>query len=188
MTVKTSIDVRPARVDDIRQLYDFNRWANERTLATAAELSAEQYGREVGGSFPSLKATLEHLFQAEGVWLSRWHGNPLGQAPDVSDCIDPAVLTACWESLWAEQETFLVALTEGDLGRPVEIKLRSGIETVQPLRDTLVHVVNHATYHRGQVTTVIRQLGGAPAATDFFVYCLQRDAGQLPPRLFTRAG
>ena len=59
-------------LDTVRQLYDFNRWANERTLAAAADLSAEQYARDVGSSFPSLKATLEHLFQVDGIWLSRF--------------------------------------------------------------------------------------------------------------------
>lgn len=166
----------------VRQLYDFNRWANERTLAAAADLSAEQYARDVGSSFPSLKKTLEHLFQAEGVWLSRWKGNPLGLAPDVSDCVDPTRLTACWQSHWANQERFFLDLTDAELGRPVQIKLRSGIETVQPLRDTLVHVVNHATYHRGQAATITRQVGGTPVSTDFFTYCLLRDAGQLPTR------
>jgi uncharacterized damage-inducible protein DinB len=155
---------------EVLELYAYNRWANERALAGAGELSAEQYNRPLAGSFPSLRATLEHLLSAEAVWLSRWRGNPLGRAPDLTACTDAAALGRGWEAHWAEQHRFLATLAEGDLARPVEIRLRSGIETVQPLRDTLTHVVNHATYHRGQVTTMLRQLGADVAATDYIVF------------------
>ena len=167
---------------ELRELYAFNRWASERTLAAAAELSPEQYDRPLASSFPSVRATLEHILGAEAVWLSRWQGNPLGERPDLAHCADAAALRAAWEAHWEGQGRFLAALAEGDLARRVEIRLRSGIETAQPLRDTLVHAVNHATYHRGQVTTLIRQVGGTPVNTDYFTFCLLRDAGQLPPR------
>lgn len=167
---------------EVLDLYGYNRWANERALAAAEPLSAEQYGRAVPGSYPSLRATLEHLLGAEMSWLSRWQGNPPGLSPDFSPCADIAALRRRWEAHWDEQGRFLSALSGDDLARRIQIRLRSGIEAVQPLRDTMVHVVNHATYHRGQVTTILRQLGGAPVPTDYFIYCELRNAGQLPAR------
>ncbi|HEX2723883.1 MAG TPA: DinB family protein [Gemmatimonadaceae bacterium] len=165
-------------VAELIDLYEFNRWAHERCLAAAAELNSEEYGRGLPGSFPSLRATLEHLLAAEVVWLSRWEGHSLGDPPDYGGCKDVGSLTSLWNSFWNRQRSFLEALTEDDLGRLVGIRTRSGIETVQPLADTMIHVVNHSTYHRGQVATQMRQLGTAAPSTDYFTYCLTRAADQ----------
>lgn len=161
---------------DYLELYAYNRWAHERTLAYVAQLSHEQYERTLGGSFPTLRATMEHMLRAEMAWLARWQGNRRGPAPELTDCTDVAKLAACWEEYWARQSAFLATLGESDLDRPVEITLWSGLEAVEPLRQTLRHVVNHATYHRGQVTTLTRQLGGVPVGTDYFIWVMQRQS------------
>ena len=86
-------------------------------------------------------------------------------------------------SFWKRQSAYLDALAEDDLSQPVAIRTRGGIETVQQLRDTMFHVVNHSTYHRGQASSQMRQLRGSPVSTDYFTYCLLRDAGTpaMPP-------
>jgi uncharacterized damage-inducible protein DinB len=161
-------------VAEVVDLYEYNRWAHERTLESAAELSAEQYGREVGGSFPSVRATLEHVLATEVVWLSRWEGHSLGEPPDYGGSTDIKSLGNLWQYFWKRQSAFLELLTDDELTRPVAIRTRSGIETVQALGDTLVHVVNHASYHRGQAASLIRQVGGKPNGTDYFLYCIGR--------------
>ncbi|MEO8193640.1 MAG: DinB family protein [Gemmatimonadales bacterium] len=163
---------------ELIDLFEYNRWAHERIIAAASELSAEQYMRHVEGSMPSLRATLEHLLGAEVVWLSRWEGHSLGDTPDYSECADATALKSRWKSLWNRQFRFLRAVTEDGLSRPIDIRTRSGIETVQTLSETLIHVVNHATYHRGQAASIIRQVGGTPQSTDYFTYCLVRGSVQ----------
>lgn len=163
---------------EILDLYEYNRWAHERCLESVTDLSSQQYGEKLIGSFPSLRATLEHLLATEVVWLSRWEGHSLGDAPDYGGCKDVTSLKSLWSSFWNRQRSFLEALTEEDLSQLVAIRTRSGIETVQPLGDTLIHVVNHSTYHRGQIATQIRQLGATPPSTDYFLYCLGRTADQ----------
>ncbi len=163
----------------IRRMYSFNRWANGRTLAAAESLAAELYTQTLGGGFPSLRATLEHLLAAEVVWLSRWRGTPLGNAPDLSGCSTPKTLRPRWERLWNDQGEFLDELLPADLDRKIDIRLRNGTEALQPLNDTLIHVINHATYHRGQAADQVRRLGGAPAVTDYFLYCMAREAGDF---------
>ena len=161
-------------VAELNDLYEYNRWAHELTLDSAAELTKEQYEREILGSFPSLRATLEHVLAAEVVWLSRWEGHSLGDTPDFTGIADANSLMRLWHSFWGRQSSFLNALNEDDLSKPIYIRTRTGIETVQPLGETMVHVVNHGTYHRGQAASLVRQLGGKPRATDYFVYCLTR--------------
>ena len=166
---------------DILDLYEYNRWAAERTFDAAQTVSTDDYARTMAGSFTSLRAILEHILAVEVIWLSRWEGHSLGEAPDYAGCTEASSLARLSKSFWMRQFRFLNALTDDDLPSPIAIRTRSGIETVQPLIETLVHVVNHATYHRGQASTLIRQLGGTPEGTDYFTYCLVRGVKSSAP-------
>jgi uncharacterized damage-inducible protein DinB len=161
-------------VAELIDLYEYNRWAHERTLEAAIELTTEQYERTVGGSFPSLRATLQHMLGAEVIWLSRWEGHSLGDSPDFSSLGEVTSLQRLWGSFWHRQFSFLGSLADDELTRPIAIRTRSGIETVQPLCETMLHVVNHSTYHRGQAAGQIRQVDGTPNTTDYFIYCLTK--------------
>jgi uncharacterized damage-inducible protein DinB len=70
----------------------------------------------------------------------------------------------------AERAAFLSGLTDEDLERPLAYRTLDGTAHTTRLLDLLLHVVNHSTYHRGQLTTLLRQAGGAPPATDYVVY------------------
>jgi uncharacterized damage-inducible protein DinB len=175
----------------LAELLDFlayNRWAHERTLAASARVSKDDYERTVGGSFPSLRATLEHLFLAEAIWVSRWHGDAAGQVPDIAGVDSPAALRERWIALWKEQWGFFGDLKEEDMTRRIAVRTRSGITAEPSLGDTIRHLVNHGSYHRGQAATLIRRLGSEPLATDYFLYCLERDSARVvTPTLFTPA-
>jgi uncharacterized damage-inducible protein DinB len=161
-------------VAELQDLYEYNRWAHQRTLEAAIELTNEQCERVVGGSFPSVRATLEHMLGAEVIWLSRWEGHSLGNSPDFTGLADVTALQRIWDSFWHRQFIFLESLSDDELTRQIAIRTRSGIETVQPLGETMIHVMNHSTYHRGQVAGQIRQVGGTPNTTDYFIYCLTK--------------
>jgi uncharacterized damage-inducible protein DinB len=163
-------------LQSIRTLFEFNRWANERTLDAAAALPADAYERPLGGSFPSLRATLEHMLGAEITWLVRFQGDAAGRVTDFSEYHDLAALRRLWDATWLEQQRFLDSLTDDALERPLAFRTRTGIEGAQPLVEVLRHVVNHATYHRGQVTTLVRQLGGSGAVTDYILFWMERSA------------
>ncbi|MEO5589843.1 MAG: DinB family protein [Gemmatimonadaceae bacterium] len=157
-------------------LYEYNKWAHLLMLESAAVFNAEEYARPIPSSFPSLRLSLEHMLAAEVVWLSRWEGHSLGDAPDYSGCRDVTSLRAMWDLFWNRQFAFLLHLCDDDLARPVSVRTRTGIETVQSLHDTMVHVVNHSSYHRGQVVTIIHQLGGKPMNSDYLMFCVGRES------------
>ena len=161
-------------VAELLDLYEYNKWANLRTLESAAELSTENYWKDVGGSFPSARATLQHILGAEVIWLSRWEGHSLGDPPDYAGMVDVSSLSRLWNSFWQRQFSFINALADDELSRQIAIRTRTGIETVQPLGETMVHVVNHSSYHRGQAASLVRMLGGTPRNTDYFMYCVTR--------------
>src|SRR6476620_11320266 len=128
-------------IAELRDLFDYNRWAHKKTLDAAALLGPEKFSDTTNGS-NSLRDVLQKLLVEEVVWLSRWEGHSLAEGPDYSECADALALMERWKSLWKRQRRYIESLIEDDLGNPISIRLNNGIETVQPLGDTLSHVVN----------------------------------------------
>ena len=151
------------------ELYRYHRWANARTLDAVSGLSPDDFARELGGSFGSVRGTLAHMLGAEWVWLSRWRGTSPDGFPDW-DVSTLDALRKRWRSLEADQTDFLEELTPEALDAPVTYRNTSGRTFTDPLAGLLRHVVNHATYHRGQVTTFLRMLDHAAPATDLVLF------------------
>ena len=136
-----------------------------------SEVVREAWSRDLGGSFPTLGATLAHLVSAEWIWVQRWMGTNPTQRPAWVDTPPSASrLRTELAAVEADRRVFLDGLSDEALQRPFAYTLLSGAEAAQPLRDVLLHVVNHSTYHRGQAAAMLRRLGQAPPATDYLVY------------------
>lgn len=162
-------------IDEVRRLYAFNRWANLRFLDALDVLSEEELGRDMGSSFPSVAATLVHMLGAEWIWLERWLGRSPTSFPDAAGLSSVAAVRTRWDALWGEQMQFLDLLDDSDLSRALAYRNMAGHDFAQPLGELLRHVVNHGSYHRGQLATLLRQLGHAAPATDLVLY--YRDVG-----------
>jgi uncharacterized damage-inducible protein DinB len=160
--------------EEMCQLYDYNAWANRRAVDAAAALTTEQFVKPMGSSFGSVRDTLAHIWGAEWIWLERFEGRTPTAFPDGSAITDIATL----REKWAEQEARLLAfvgrLTQADLDRTLEYKTMKFGTYRNPLWQSMQHVVNHGTYHRGQVTTLLRQLGAQPILTDLMHFYRER--------------
>ena len=161
------------RSDEVRELFAYHRWANARLLEAAGTLSVEDFGRDLGSSFPSVRATLAHLLSADWIWLERWRGTSPTAGPDW-DAGTHAVLAVRWTELERAQKAFLDALDDADLDRDVSYRALNGAPHRNPLGELCRHLVNHGTYHRGQVATLLRQLGVKPPQTDLILYYRER--------------
>ena len=94
--------------------------------------------------------------------------------PDPSQFTDIAALESKWNPQAADLLNFISALTQEDIDRVVEYKtMKFGVYS-NPLWQSLQHVVNHGTYHRGQITTMLRQLGAQPILTDLMHFYRER--------------
>ena len=159
---------------EIQLLFEYNSWANHRTLGAAEKLTPEQFTQPMGSSFTSVRDTLAHIYGAESVWLERFHGRSPSALPDVTQFSDVASLREPWLEHEERLLIFVRALTQSDLDRVMEYKtLRFGVYQ-NPLWQSMQHVVNHGTYHRGQVTTMLRQLGAQPILTDLMHFYRER--------------
>ena len=154
-------------MDELQRLIDYNRWATRRLLDAASALSDEDARRDLKGSFPSVLDTLTHMLGAEWAWLERWKGRSPTAFLESSALDSVRALRARWDLLWRDQQGFLDPLEEGDQTRDVAYKTFKGDPDRRSLGDLIRHVVNHGTYHRGQVVTMLRQLGVAPPPTDY---------------------
>ena len=149
-------------LQDLRTLLEYHYWARDRLLAALDPLTPDQFNRDLGSSFKSIRETVVHTYAAEWAWYSRWQG----QSPTALMTSDAFPDVAALRRAWTEQEqktrAFLEDVGEAGLTRVFEYQLLSGQPGATPLWQMLQHVVNHASYHRGQVTTMLRQLGAEP--------------------------
>jgi uncharacterized damage-inducible protein DinB len=155
---------------DLDHLVQFNFWARDRLVAAVRTLDNDQYTRDLRNSFSSVRDTLVHLYSAEWVWLSRWEGT----SPTTP--IDPAIypdldsLMKAWHELERRFRAYVTAVGD-DVERVIDYRLMNGTTGRSAFWQMLQHVVNHGTYHRGQVTTMLRQLGATPPkSTDLITY------------------
>jgi len=154
-------------MDEMRKLFAYNRWASLRMLDAIEELTREELGQDLVSSFPSVASTLTHMVGAEWVWLERWKGTSPTSFPDAASLDSVQAIRSRWTGLWDEQGSYLGGLPHGAEGRLVEYTLMNGTPDKQALGDLMRHVVNHGTYHRGQLVTMLRQLGRTPPSTDY---------------------
>jgi len=163
-------------LDDFRTLYDYNSWANHRTLEASAALTPEQFTRDLGASFGSVRDTLAHIYGAEWFWLERWHGRTPAKLPSPADFPDFEAVRRGFAEIDRNLVDYVASLTQDDLQRVLQFKTLAGVPYSAPLAPCLQHVANHSTYHRGQVTTLLRQLGAKAVSTDMIFFYRERAA------------
>jgi uncharacterized damage-inducible protein DinB len=176
-------------LNDIQTLYGYNCWANQRMFSVLEKLGDQKLGAEVQSSFPSIRETVFHILFAEWLWLRRWQGaspRAAGPHPHVSSAtwktLTPgptpaqrelntiAELKSFGDSIEQERQEFLSTLSDSKLHAPHNFNDMAGNPYSEPLVQLLQHLVNHGTYHRGQVTTLLRQIGAETVSLDMLFY------------------
>lgn len=157
-------------LQSIQALYDYNRWANARVLDAVSKLSAEQFTRDLENSFRSVRETLVHILSAEWIWLERWNGTSPKSMLGAAELSGVDAIRKRWDKVENERADFIRSLSEAKLATAISYANTRGQTFAYPLWQMLVHVANHSTYHRGQITTLLRQVGAKPVGTDFLAF------------------
>jgi uncharacterized damage-inducible protein DinB len=150
-------------LQELQGLVDFHYWARDRMLDALEPLTPEQFSRDMGNSFRSIRETAAHTYAAEWIWHQRWIGASPTALPTADLFPDVPTLRATWSALEAEIRSLLDSLGDAGIDRVFTYTLLNGTPGATPFWQMLQHVVNHGTYHRGQVTTMLRQVGASPA-------------------------
>lgn len=162
-------------VAEVRESFEYNAWANNRIFDALAKLPAEQYTRDLKCSFGSIHGTVCHIVWAEQLWLNRWLAKPAPATPQGKDLAGLPEARARWDTIEAERDGALRDLTDQALTSPVTVKpTGGGAEFVHPLIQTLRHTVDHSSYHRGQIVTMLRQLGVTPPGVGMIGFYRER--------------
>lgn len=157
----------------LQEMFEYNYWARDLQLAACAKLTSEQFLRPLGSSFSSVRDTLVHLVGTEWVYLERCRG----RSPTIEDVKAFApkrfsgvrAISEEWQSVERNLREYIAHLSEAKLEQPLTYVNLSGERWTYPQWRILFHLINHQTYHRGQVTTMLRQLGMQPPQIDFLV-------------------
>ena len=154
----------------MRRLFSYTEWANERILETVRGLTDEQFTRTIESSYPTIRDTMAHIVLAEWLWLRRWKGESPRQMPEWLHEPSLAAIEVKLREVEAERRAFFDTLTDADLATAVSYHSMNGDPFRRPYQDMFAHVANHATYHRGQLVTMLRQVGAKPQSTDMTVF------------------
>lgn len=153
--------------------FDYTIWATEKILDSVHQLNDEELRRDLGVSHSGVLQTLQHIYYADRVWLNRLAGRPFTGFADEGDGPDLAALGSTWPALLREFRDYIEGLTETANQELFTYTNLKGEEISVRRWQAILHVVNHASFHRGQVVAMIRQLDKQPPSTDLLYFYLR---------------
>ena len=161
-------------IEDLTELYAYNGWANRRVRKSIQDLDPEVFKRDLGASFGSLQQTVAHLVSAQWNWLGRWKGRSAGRPLPSEAFASPGEANRRWEEVDRALGGFVDGLDAAGLQQSIALTSPQGRSYSSPLWQAMLHVVNHSSYHRGQIAAMLRQVGVTPQATDLMLYYRDR--------------
>lgn len=157
-------------MNELSRLLEYHRWATERTLEALSALTDAQFTQVIPSSFPSVRDTLVHAFMADRTWLARVQGETVTR-PEPEDYPTLTVLRQPWLEVIERWSVVLHGMT--DPNAVIAYHSFAGEPFTSTVAEIVRHMVNHGSYHRGQVTTLLRQLGAKTVSTDMIVFTRQ---------------
>jgi len=163
--------------DVLQTTVDYHYWARDRLFVAVDTLTDEQLRRPLGNSFSSIFDTMAHLCGADWIWRSRWEGESPMALPKPETYGDLDAIRAAWMDEEQRIRAIVSRLGPEGILRPIDYTGWDGRRQAQPFWQMLQHLVNHGSYHRGQVTTMLRQMGVQPAKSmDLIAFYRERAA------------
>ncbi len=159
--------------DDFVTLFAFNRWANAQMLDACRKLTPEQYTAEPVPGWSSVRSTVWHIAVVTEGWLRGLAGDPDKSFPGEEELATVDDAERLLERAYRRVDELLPALTPERLNKPVTLQRRFRAFTLPPWA-ALRHVVNHTTYHRGQVASKLKRFGVQQAETDFVLWLAEQ--------------
>ena len=145
--------------DYLAHLFKYNDWATREAADSMGGFEKED---------ERLPELLSHIVSAQKIWLNRTLEREIEVNPwkkyTVQECVSQStIITSEWINL-------LESLKASDLERRIDYKNTKGEMFTNTIKDIITHVINHSSYHRGQIAQKVKKLGGKPAVTDYIFY------------------
>ncbi|WHY87149.1 DinB family protein [Neobacillus novalis] len=168
---------------DTLRLYDYHVWANKRVFNHLKELPSEVYQQEVKSVFSSLEQVVIHLFKTDVVWLCAMSDKNYEEIQQIIGKYSAEMENKTLEEMeskylkFSEQYIDFLSSHE-DLNANKTLKHPAFGQLETRISELAQHVVNHGTYHRGNITAMLRQLGYPGPSTDYIFYLYEKQGNQ----------
>jgi uncharacterized damage-inducible protein DinB len=163
-------------VQQVKLLHAYNAWANNRILEALAGVPEQEYVQNMKSSHGSIHGTMVHIVAAEKLWQSRWSGTPGERLLSTDDVPTLASLSSLWEEVGRGTARFIGTMTDRKLAETLRVESIAAGPITLTYWQSLQHLVDHSSYHRGQIVGMLRQLGFTPPTTSMLLFL--RDAGK----------
>lgn len=164
-------------LEQLGAFFEYNAWADAHVLDAAAQLSDEEFVRELGASFGSVQGNLVHAAGAQGIWWSRWANEAVPPLPRT----DLPSVQRAYDQSRQRLLAFVASLSDSDLDRVFTYVDTLGEPQERTLGPTMLHLVNHGTHHRAETALLLTALGKPPRQLDYVFFEIERAGGK--PRL-----
>jgi len=152
-------------------LASYNSWANNIAIEWLNQINDRQWEQVIVSSFSSIKQTAIHIASAEKIWLDFWNNIPYPVFLSTEFNGSKNDLIAIWKSSSAGLKNFIESYPEENYLQQVTFRYPRGGEGSMEFWQTFSHLINHCTYHRGQLVTLLRQVGFTQlSSTDLATY------------------
>lgn len=159
----------------LQQYSAYNLWANKILLQAISELTDDQINKEITSSFSSILKTLIHMLDTESIW---WQRLKLSENIDIPSADKSLTFSDISNKLiqssnnWAD---WVKQANEVNINHVFEYRNSKKELFKQPVSEVIMQVVNHQTYHRGQLVTMMRQAGVTKIpGTDYVLFCRKK--------------
>lgn len=143
----------------IQRHLKYTAWATGKMVDILSGVDEKHFDTEVKSSFPTVRKTIFHIWDAEQIWLTRIKGGTLTAWPSANFSGTSKDMLDGWKKTSEELAELISNKDRTFLDTMIHYKNMKGIEFSQPVEDILFHVVNHGSFHRGQIVTMLRGLG-----------------------------
>ena len=140
-------------MQDIRTLFDYDTWATGRALESVSSVPVDRYLEDLKSSHGEIHGTFVHIYGSNMIWLQRWRGS-----------------SALWKEYQADLNSYFRSLDEAKLNGFLSYNDLKGNRQSEPLFQQMQHLINHSSYHRGEIVTMLRQVGSKPIGTDLITF------------------
>ena len=156
-------------IDQLKIHLRYNEWASRRLLEAVAQLTPEEQTRDFKTADSSVVGTLAHVFAADRIWLSRVRGAARTTFISPEDR-SLELLQRDWPAVHSGWHEVIAAETSDSVLRKIAFRALDGTPYQQPLWQIVLHLVNHGSHHRGQVSGFLRAMGHPPPQLDLITY------------------
>ncbi len=166
-------------LQDIRDMYDYNCWANRRLLTMAANVTPQQFTAPSSHSFSTLQRTLVHTLDTEWGWRLLLQGEGFSPELNAGDFPTVSAIAERWQQEEKDMRTYIDSLEEADLNRVISYKNEEGVLRKRIVWQVMFHVINHGMQHRSEAANLLTVYGQSPGDIDFTIYLNERAASGI---------